>query len=230
MTTRPQLAAVPAQPASVECRNAWRVLEYAHSAARAFLNIFDTARSARGRGAPTDEEQDLLRAMLVFASAGLDSMVKHLVREALPSVIRRATGPNREFRGFVERHMKMRAADDKPNYELLIDVLLSESPRDMMVSSLVSELTGHSLQSAEQLFMVGAHFNVSSQLICPSPDELKQVFNMRNQIVHEMDIDFSRRNRNRISRSRDDMVAAANQILEVADAFLAAVDAKCADG
>ena len=230
MTTRPQPAAVPAQPASDECRNAWRVLEYAHSAARAFLNIFDAARSARGRGAPTDEEQDLLRAMLVFASTGLDSMAKHLVREALPSVIRRATGPNREFRGFVERHMKMRAADDKPNYELLIDVLLSENPRDMMVSSLVSELTGHSLQSAEQLFMVGAHFNVSSQLICSRPDELKQVFNMRNQIVHEMDIDFSRGNRNRISRARDDMVAAANQILEVADAFLAAVDAKLTDG
>lgn len=30
-------------------------------------------------------------------------------------------------------------------------------------------------------------------------------------------------------RERDDMVAAANQILEVADAFLAAVDAKLTD-
>lgn len=168
--------------------------------------------------------------MLVFASAGLDSMVKHLAREALPSVIRRGTGPNKEFRGFVERHMKMRAADDKPNYELLIEVLLSESPRDTLVSSLVSELTGHSLQSAEQLFVVGAHFNVSSQSICPDRDRLKQVFNIRNQIVHEMDIDFTRPNRNRVPRRRDDMVAAANQILEAADAFLAAVDVKLANG
>lgn len=192
------------------------------------MDIFDAP--GRKRGTPTDEEQDILRAMLVFASAGLDSMVKHLVREALPSVIRRATEPNKEFRGFVERHMKMCAADDKPNYELLIGVLLSESPRAMMVASLVAELTNQSLQSVDQLFAVGAYFNAPSQSICPRPNELKQVFNIRNQIVHEMDIDFSQPNRNRRPRRRDDMVAAANQILEAADKFLAVVDSKLADG
>ena len=168
--------------------------------------------------------------MLVFASAGLDSMVKHLVREALPAFIQKSGEARKEFRKFVDRQMRMRAADDKPNYELLIDVLLSESPRDMMIESLVAELTNQSLQSVGQLFTVGAHFNAPSQSVCPRPNELKQVFDIRNQIVHEMDIDFTRRNRNRRPRRRDDMVAAANHILEAADAFLAAVDAKLSDG
>lgn len=171
----------------------------------------------------------MLRAMLVFASAGLDSMVKHLVREALPMFMQKS-GEAPKFRQFVDRQMRMRAADDKPNYKLLIDVLLSESPRDMMIESLVDELTNHSLQSAPQLFEVGAYFNVESNYICPSKDELQQVFNIRNQIVHEMDIDFNQPNRNRRPRRRNDMVAAANQILEAADRFLAAVDAKLADG
>jgi len=43
----------------------------------------------------TDEEQDLLRAMLVMAAAGLDSMTKQLIRDALPQVVHR-TGAARE--------------------------------------------------------------------------------------------------------------------------------------
>jgi hypothetical protein len=39
------------------------------------------------RGMSTDEEQDLLRAMLVTAAPGLDAMTKQLIRDALPKVV-----------------------------------------------------------------------------------------------------------------------------------------------
>jgi len=85
MAAKPALDAVPSRPKSDNCDNAWRVLEYAHETAASFLEIFSKDRSP---GAPSRSNQDLLRAMLVFVSAGLDSMVKHLVKDALPTAIK----------------------------------------------------------------------------------------------------------------------------------------------
>ena len=38
-------------------------------------------------GTPTYEEQDMLRAMVIFSAAGLDSALKYLLRDALPVLI-----------------------------------------------------------------------------------------------------------------------------------------------
>src|SRR5690349_10645733 len=78
----------PHVPASSLCQNAYVILCNAHDAASSFLEAFQDVRKARrAKGMPTDEEQDLLRAMLLFASAGLDSLVKQLIRDALPAVL-----------------------------------------------------------------------------------------------------------------------------------------------
>lgn len=70
----------PERPRSGDCSNAYTILCNSHDTASSFLETFEAVRSARNaRGAPTDEEQDLLRACVVFAGAGLDSMVKQLV-------------------------------------------------------------------------------------------------------------------------------------------------------
>ena len=64
----------PDNPNRNECNFAYLILARCHTTPLAhFLNIFQTTKAARNaRGAATDEEQDLLRAMLGFASAGLD--------------------------------------------------------------------------------------------------------------------------------------------------------------
>jgi hypothetical protein len=73
------------------CKSAGRILETAHDSAGALLKAFDLARTQRGRsaGMSTDQEQDLLRVMLVMAAAGLDGMVKQLIRDTLPSLLER---------------------------------------------------------------------------------------------------------------------------------------------
>lgn len=63
---------------SAPTADASSVLDRAKKTVASLEEAFDTVRQQRGvtSGAPTDEEQDLLRAALVFAAAGLDSALK----------------------------------------------------------------------------------------------------------------------------------------------------------
>lgn len=69
-----------------EIRKPYLILKYSHESADSFLEAFEVVRKERGasRGATTDEEQDLLRMMIVIAAAGLDSLLKQLIRDCLP--------------------------------------------------------------------------------------------------------------------------------------------------
>ncbi len=95
-----------------------------------------------------------------------------------------------------------------------------------MVELFINDLTANSLQSVDQLLSVASHFNISQSAIVSYPSKLRQVFGVRNQIIHEMDINFAHPHRNRRPRRREDLVEATNELLSVAGAFLAAVDAK----
>jgi hypothetical protein len=54
------------------------------------------------------------------------------------------------------------------------------------------------------------------------------VFRARNQIAHEMDIDFSQPRRNRASRRRQDMVEYTTAVLDCAARFVGGVDSRLA--
>src|SRR5437762_13871303 len=76
----------PVVATPIQTERARLILQYAREARRAFQESCDKTRLERqkgGGGALTVAEQDLLRAMLVFAAAGLDSLVKQLIRDAL---------------------------------------------------------------------------------------------------------------------------------------------------
>jgi hypothetical protein len=217
----------PTKPRAHVCQNAFTILCNAHDTADSFLETFDAVRKARrARGAPTDEEQDLLRACLVFAGAGLDSMAKQLIRDALPEVIQRHPGAHTMLKQHVERHI-LRGLGDA-SVTILADVLVDPAPRERLVRHLVADLTAGSLQSTEELMRVGAYFDVPSHLLVADPKELQKVFGARNQIVHEMDVDFSHVNRNRRSRTRAYMISATNEIFRVTAALLTEVDERAA--
>ena len=173
--------------------------------------------------------------MLVFASAGLDSMVKRIVEDALPSIIKQDAKARERLRDFVEGQLEK---NEQPNYTMMANLLVAESPVDEMTALLVGHLTDNSLQSVEELLRVASFFVIERGAIIENPNGLRAVFRIRNEIIHEMDIDSSLPSDadraqapvNLRPRERDDMVAATNQILEAADAFLAAVDKKLADG
>ena len=82
----PKLRELTNRPvASEACQGAALILKHTHDSASALLKAFNLAREGRGRprGMTTDEEQDLLRAMVVMAAAGLDAMAKQLIRDGL---------------------------------------------------------------------------------------------------------------------------------------------------
>lgn len=208
----------------------------AHLIAYSFLSKFDAMLGPAPLPPSPGDHKELLRAMLVFASAGLDSMVKRTVEDALPSVIKQDAKARERLRDFVEGQLEK---NEQPNYTMMASLLTAESPVDEMTALLVQDLTADSLQSVQQLLRVASFFVIERSVIIKNLDDLRSVFRARNEIVHEMDIDSSRpsdadrawrQDVNLRPRERDDMVAAANQILEAADAFLAAVDAKLADG
>jgi hypothetical protein len=212
----------PNRPRNSVLQNAHTIFINSIRAAYSFLHQFETSRRGR-RGAPTDAEQDLLRAMLTFASSGLDSMVKQLVRDALPQVIEKDDGSMILFSERVEKSIfKKQDTDTK----LLTKAILSDSPRKTLIENFINELTENSLQSAEELLRIGAYFNIASGDITTDVDKLKQIFRVRNQISHEMDIDFTQSNRSRRPRRRDKMISYTNDLLKIGKAFLEHVDRK----
>jgi len=212
------------RPRNTELNNSYVILCNTKDAASSFLDIFNKTRHNRNaRGAPTDEEQDLLRAMLIFSSSGLDSMVKQIIIDGLEKIIFIHQGALEMFKKFVERRLKRK---DEFDYKFLANIIADKNPQNILVNELIEELTSNSIQSVDQLFKVFSFFDIASQSIIDNPELLRKIFKTRNEIAHEMDVDFSQPNRNRRPRSRQDMIKYTKTILIVASTLLRKVDEK----
>jgi len=212
-------------------RRSFLIVKYAHESAKAFLEAFNTMRKGRGatRGATTDEEQDLLRAMLVMAAAGLDSMLKQIIRDALEVLIQEDDDVREGLEKFVTRQIRG-DADDKTaitGHRFLTRVLIAQSQQDQVIEEYTRHLTGISLQSVEEVRRTARALGVEPA-IRDHVRGLKQIFDSRNRIIHEFDIDFPALRRNRKSRTQGVMIGFTNALLELAEIILTAVDQKLA--
>lgn len=217
-----------------ECSKARSVLSYAHEAAQGFLNSFSAVRRERGanRGTTSDDEQDLARASVVFAAAGLDSALKHLLREALPALVRFDDKAKKGLEDFVERSIKSDSfvTDDRvTGRRFLARVLTADNQLDELIDQYKRDLTGSSLQSAAQVESAAAALGLDWKELKIDRKKLKSIFNRRNKIIHELDIDFSATNRNRSSRTKNNMATDANAILEAGENILRAIEKKLSD-
>lgn len=215
-------------------RKSHLILKYAHESAEAFLDAFDTVRQQRGatRGATTDEEQDLLRAMLVMAAAGLDSMLKQVIRDGLGTLVEGDERVQEGLQTFVSRRIRGTPGADESTIDrrFLARILTAKSGREQVTEEYIRHLTGVSLQSVEELRRTVGALGLDPGVIGLPDQDLKTIFGARNRIIHEFDIDFAAARRNRKSRTRDLMVGYTNAILEVAESILAAADRKLVSG
>jgi hypothetical protein len=200
------------------------ILQYAHDSAKSFLDAFETVRKARGvaRGAPTDEEQDLLRAMVVIVGAGLDSMAGQLVRNALPAIASRSDIARAKLQDFAESQIGG-TGDGTPaltGQRLLARALLAKSSHEVVLKQYIVSLTWGSLQSTDQLARVAAALGAEPPRLGITKAQLGPVFRVRNDIIHKLDIDFDHPNRNRTSRAKADMITHANCLLAVGEALI----------
>lgn len=197
------LCSKPEKPKDERLLDAHSVLVRTIDSADSFFDAFASVRKTRGaKGTPTDHEQDLLRAALLFAAAGLDAMVKQLIRDVLGAVQKLDVGAKQQFADYLHGRLARTAPID---VKMLAQALMADHPREHMREELIRELTGSSLQSKDQLLRVAAHFAIGPQDLTKNVEQLKKVFDARNQIAHEMDILFGQVNRGRRSRSLNQM-------------------------
>src|SRR5690349_252371 len=102
-----KLAAAPlvAEEHVPTLRNSLQIHNQTIEAANSFHGLFKERHEA-GRDAADHYEQDLLRAMLLFACSGLDATIKQLVRDTLQDVISKDSGAQAQFAKFIERKLK----------------------------------------------------------------------------------------------------------------------------
>jgi len=220
-----------------ELKNAIIVFQYANDSVNSLYRVYQESRIG-SKGSTTHKEQDLLRAMLVFACSGLDAVVKQLIKDSLIAVIDKDIsneGARKEFQKFVERRMKKNSTINDNSDILQIDtsflsqVLTSIDPKKELLSFLQKHLCDESLQSRDQLLKVAAHFAITKDQILSDSEKTKVAFDVRNDIIHQMDVDFddiSQGKKKRKMRSASNMIDYTKNILNIGSSFINSVENK----
>lgn len=207
----------PVDPTNPLAVRGHTVLVSARTTAASLMTLHDeTAGDAQ-----SEIHQDLLRATLLLATAGIDSMVKQLIQDALPLVIATNDGARAKLEDFVDRRLRK---EDQSGMKLVAAALASHDARQAVVGALIRELRSSSLQSVEELSKAVAFFDIPTADVIADVPGLGRVFEARNRIAHEMDVDFTQQIGHRVPRDRDVIVGYVNLIFGTASAILAAVD------
>jgi hypothetical protein len=215
-----------------ETKRARVILDHASRTVRSLFRTFDHVREKRATfGTSTDEEQDILRAALVFAAAGLDSCLKQLIKDAVPTLARLDSNVQEEFETFVQRQIKSdvsNLAEANSKAKFLAKILASPNPHEKLLSSYVQYLTGESLQSFAQLNRAAIALGAKMQFITENEPKLVNIFKVRNKIIHELDVIFSGKpgHRQRNNRKKADLQEYAELLLQVTDGIINKVQSK----
>jgi len=211
------------------------ILQHARDTKKAFQEQCNSSRKQRrtSGGALNYAEQDLLRAMLVFSCAGLDSLLKQLIRDSIRELARVDSSVQAELETFAERQIRGEVLGDGSESafgrRFLARVLVSPAPQEKLIEEYIKELTGDSLQSDKQVFRTVKALGIDPGVAIEDEKTLRAVFQARNQIIHEMDIKLesqAKKARKRRSRTIDDMVEKADFVLELGRRIIKGVEEK----
>lgn len=154
-----------------------------------FGSLCEKKRTGIKGGPYTHGQQDLYRAMLVFACAGLDVFVKQLVKNKLSQLIQADKEVEIKFKEYVKRGIKK---DDKEILNTVALALIDNSPRDIFLNEYIQSMTGNSLQSVNELEKISNASGLNTKKIFNNVkrNQIRDAFIARNQIIHEMDINI----------------------------------------
>jgi hypothetical protein len=128
--------------------------------------------------------------MFIFACAGLDAFVKLLIKTKLPKLINADSKAQDKFKEHVKREMKSSGAD---NLNMIALALIDSNPKDIFLKEYIEKITKDSLQSVQQLRTVceASALDTGKIFTNEKMNLLRDAFTVRNEIVHEMDINLS---------------------------------------
>lgn len=202
------------------------ILEHSIASANSLWAAYDLARLNRGkpRGITTDQEQDLLRAMVVAAAAGLDACLKRLIKDCVPLLIHKSARVHESFEKFVMRHLQ--SGEGNISAKILARALAAPHAQTQLIDDYVYDLTGDSLQSGEQLLKACAALGANDKTCLGDIAEIKTIFSARNQMIHELDMNLDHPIRKRRVRTQSDMKRYAERLLAISFEIIKDVDAR----
>ncbi|KWX05877.1 hypothetical protein TH66_00700 [Carbonactinospora thermoautotrophica] len=194
--TKIRLAPLGRRPRSCpEIGPAWWRLRSTHDSVTGLFDTLYLVRQTRARtknqstrGRLSSDAQDLLRAAIVFTSAGLDATVQALIEHAVPLlVIGNANAKNR-FEIFIENQVRA----SKVEREFLA-ALKDGDPHKRMVQLYIRSLTKASFQGSKDLKerACGALGITNAQLPQSRFTKLDEFFTARNDVAHRLDLQAS---------------------------------------
>lgn len=228
----PRLRDLPDAHAHDQTEKAQRFLTSAHESVQRVLETLDTIRELRRqeggdlRGRLMSREEDLLRAAIVFTGAGLDATLKRLIHDALPHVIRENEQAHEKLEHFAAEKLGTGGLADT---RTIARYLVATHPRGLLIEDYIYALTGASLQSAEQVDSTAGALGINNPALRAriKGERLRELFDARNEVAHELDLQSVEQPGDRNLRTRrmqptatlcDEGFAVAQQIVnEVAD-------------
>lgn len=218
-------------PTPKETDRAEIVLKQAKLSIKHFRAAFDTVRKERkASGPPTAGEQDLIRASLTFAAAGLDSVIKELIKGSIKSLAEKDTDVQKGLEEYARRQLRNDTDGSfaKNSANFIAKILVSSSPYEQLIENYTLHLTGSSLQSVDQLFKASSALGIKVDIVNKKGKELREIFEVRNKIIHELDVRFDIKTgqKARNSRTKKDLNEMSNLLLNVADNYINAVNKK----
>jgi hypothetical protein len=168
------------------------------------LRVLRAVRSGSGevkalQGRLTGQEEDLLRAGLVFTGAGLDATLKQLIRDTLPALLDCNEQAHRKFEDFAEGRL---GTGEIADTTMIARYLIAANPRTAMIEDYIYDLTGSSLQSAEEVGRVAGALGVDDGSLRKRINGLRSLFVARNEVSHELDLRRPEQPGDRTRRSR----------------------------
>ena len=168
----------------------YNILSKTAESINSFNALYKAGRNGAKGGPSTHEQQDLCRAMLVFACAGLDVFVKQIVKNKLPQLLEVDKGVQDKFKEHVKRGIKK---DEKEIWNTVALALIDPTPRNVFLGEYMKNVAGNSLQSVRELRRVSEASGLDTKKIFSDKKTkiLTEAFTARNEIIHEMDININ---------------------------------------
>lgn len=187
----PELVSIPEGVRAPQVRQARRLLEGSYKSVDGLLEAVQELDKRRregngsAKGRKSERERDLLRAAIVFTSAGIDASMTRLVKEAGKSLILdKKEGAYGQYREFLKQEIPPNSIPSG-----LRDILIDEKLEESVVDYYLTEKTRASFQGSGDLDKrVRALLGLpKSVLDGDTKQELDSFFTSRNRIVHAMD-------------------------------------------
>jgi len=219
----------PKKPTPKETDRAEIVFNQTKLSIKHFRDIFATVRKSRkASGPPTAGEQDLIRASLIFAAAGLDSVIKELIKGSIKSLAENDTEVQRGLEEYTRRQLRDNedGSPKKNSANFIAKILVSASPYEQLIENYTQHLTGSSLQSVDELLRTSSALGIKIGIVNTKSKELREIFKIRNKIIHELDIRFDVKpgQKARNSRTKKGLDEMSDLLLMVAKDYIKAVN------